>query len=217
MRILLFVLLLSAFAVTSYAQGGRTPSHAPDRKVTRVKTPQPHKETDTVGVVNDEVITYADFKSLLAARVRTHLEATRDSIVTDSEYTILVDSAWNASIRYILMQQEIYKRQLEVSEIEARNYLLATPPDFIRQQFTDSSGHFDSTRWVQAASDQRNADVMAPIVRSAQIQLETNKFVSAIANGAKTESESEKRYAAWERRALAKARIVDRRLNFGFY
>jgi hypothetical protein len=212
-KVLLFIFLLSSFAVASHAQSGRTQQ----KKVTRVKKPQLHSDTDTVGVVNDQVITYADFKSLLAARVRAQIEQSHDSVVTDSEYSGMVDSAWNASVRYILMQQEIAKRKLDVSEIEAKNYILANPPDFIRQQFMDSSGRFDSARWVYSAKDKRNDDVMAPLVRSAQIQLETNNFITVIVGDAASESEKEKRYAAWERHALQKARIVDHRLKFGFY
>ena len=213
MKVFLFIFLSFAFAAASFAQS----RSAQDKKVTRVKKPRAHKETDTVGIVNGQVISYADFKSMLAARVRAQIEQSRDSIVTDSEYSGLVDSAWNASIRYILMQQEIAKRQLNVSEIEAKNYILANPPGFIRQQFMDSLGRFDSLRWVFSAKDKRNDDVMAPLVQTVQVQLETNKFLTAIAGDARTESEKEKRYTAWERHAVQKARIVDRRLNFGFY
>jgi hypothetical protein len=212
-KIFLFVFFLSCFAAASEAQS----SGSSNKKVTRVHQPQPHKEADTVGVVNNQVITYADFKSLLAARVHGRIDATRDSIVTDSDYSILVDSAWNSSVRYILMQQEVIKRNLSVTEIEARNYVLGNPPSFIRQQFLDSTGRFDSAQWVFSAKDKRNADVMDPLVRSVQIQLETNKLLAAIFANASTDSEKEKRYAEWEQHALARARIVDRRLNFGFY
>jgi hypothetical protein len=213
-KTLLFVIFLSSLSAIADAQNASTPS---DKKVTRVRQPKAHQETDTVGVINNQVITYADFKSLLATRVRARIEATHDSVVTDSEYSMLVDSAWNASVRYILMQQEIQKQKLSVSEMEARNYVLAKPPSFIRQQFLDSAGRFDSAQWVFSAKDKRNADVMDPLVRSIQIQLETEKFLSAIFIDAKSETDKEKRYADWEKHALARARIVDRRLNFGFY
>src|SRR5437868_1858746 len=79
--VLIAVLLVAS--ITAHAQ-----SHG---KVTQSKPLHPHKLTDTVGVVNDGVITYADFQTILNSYIHAYVERTRDSVITDSLFSIIVD------------------------------------------------------------------------------------------------------------------------------
>jgi hypothetical protein len=221
-RIVLFCLLLVVpSAPTLRAQHGRADRSPTDtslaQHVTRVKTPQTHAQADTVGVVNGVVITYGDFMSLMSGYVNEHVARTHTRIVTDDVYSMIVDTAWNRAVADILEEQEIQKRHLAMSDSEVRASLITEPPEFLRSQFTDSLGTFHADYLARAMSDPKNDSTVQTLIASARIDGEWHRLMKSILTNAKSEDQKKHLYDGWLRRTKAHARMIDRRLNFGFY
>ncbi|MDP4200650.1 MAG: SurA N-terminal domain-containing protein [Bacteroidota bacterium] len=210
----LCLLLTAAFTVRALAQSSDSSRL---KKVTRVKKSVSHALGDTVGVVNGVVITYGDFKSLLSGTIHEYVTRTSEHIITDSAYSLLIDTAWNKAVDDIIEEREIERRKLSLNDSELRAMVIEHPPDFLRTQFTDSTGTFHREILSNAMNDRRNDTVVAGILASERIRLETNRLIAAVTTKAKTEAERGRMFHAWLRRMRAEARIIDRRLNFGFY
>lgn len=181
-----------------------------------------HKPEDTVAVVNGVLITFADFNSIMSGYLKSIVARTKNNIVTDTLYTEVVDSAWDRALSDIIIEHEIEKRRLGMSVAEIKNTLIETPPDFLRQQFSDSLGTFHPEIMRKALDDPRNDTVVSVIVEGERVRLETDRLAASIAKtsiakkGA-TNAEREQAFAAWLKKAKRTANIDDRRTRFGFY
>ena len=69
-----------------------------------------HAPGDTVGVVNGVVIRYADFMSIMSGYLRLFVARSKNDIVTDSLYTVIIDSAWDRALSDIIIEGAIAKR-----------------------------------------------------------------------------------------------------------
>lgn len=219
--------LFLAFTVTSgFSQSARKPAKKPTvapaakpsgSMVTKVDHPKHHEPGDTVGVVNGTVITYADFNSMMSGYLKLFVKRSGNNIVTDSLYSVIVDSAWENAVEDILVEQTIQKEHLALSNSEAIEMIVQNPPDFLATQVTDAQGvvHRDGLR--QALTDPRNDSVTRIVVQGERLRLENEKFRTWIAPKATTGAARQQAYAAWMRKAKLSARIEDKRLAFGFY
>ena len=207
--------ILAVWTPAAFAQHPKTPDQK--KKVTQVAPTHKHLPGDTVGVVNGEVITYADFNSIMSGYLKAFVKRSGDNVVTDSLYSIIVDSAWNRAVNDILIEQEIQKRKLAMSDDEAKNAIIQDPPTFLRHQFTDSTGAFHSEYISQALNDPRNDSIVRIIIAGEKIRLESDRLIASLDRNAHSPSEKNHAYDAWLKKASASAKIVDKRLSFGFY
>jgi hypothetical protein len=181
-----------------------------------------HKPGDTVAVVNGVLITFADFNSIMSGYLKSIVARTKNNVITDTVYTEIVDSAWDRALSDIIIEHEIEKRRLGMSVAEIKTALIASPPDFLRQQFSDSLGQFRSEIMRKALDDPRNDTVVSVIVESERVRLETDRLAASIAKSSitkkgATNAEREQAFAAWLKKAKRNASIDDRRTRFGFY
>ncbi len=176
-----------------------------------------HKPGDTVAVVNDVVITFSDFNSIMSGYVKEYVAQSKNNVITDTLYTEIVDSSWNRAVSDILIEHEIEKRKLGMSVATLKDSILADPPDFIRMQFTDSLGNFHGDFMRKAMNDPRNDTIVSMIIEGERDRLETDLLMISIARKGATEEEREQAFAAWLKRAKRSATIDDRRTRFGFY
>lgn len=187
------------------------------KHVTRVKTPVKHAAADTVGVVNGVVITYGDFKLLLSGTINDFVGRTGVHVVTDSVYSQLVDTAWSRAMIDIIEVSEINNRKLSLTDSGVIALLLEHPPEYLRKQFTDSVGAFHKDYLSIALNDPRNDTTVRDILAGERIRLESERLVASVTRQAKSDSARERTFKAWLRRTRMQARIIDRRMNFGFY
>ena len=217
--LILSLLVSAAILVTwtpvTFAQHSQ--AHTQKKKVTQVAPVYNHLPGDTVGVVNGDVITYADFNSIMSGYLKAFVKRSGDNVVTDSLYSIIVDSAWHRAVSDILTEQEIQKRKLAMTDSEAKNAIIQDPPVYLRKQFTDSTGAFHSENISQALNDPRNDSIVRIIIVGEKIRLETDRLIASLDRNAHSSSEKNRAYDAWLKRMSASAKIVDKRLSFGFY
>ncbi len=205
--------LCAIFAHDSIAQKKKAPK-TEVKKVEKKVEPRKHKPTDTVGVINGDVITYSDYRTILADIMR---QSARDSIASEADWTKWVDAAWDECLEAILTRQEIAKRELKLTEDEVKAELVNTPPEFLKKQFTDSSGTFYPEALHAALYDPTQQDVVAGIVGAQRLMMEDKSLKLSLAPEARTDDEREKAYKAWLLKAKNNARTIDNRLRFGYY
>jgi hypothetical protein len=216
--LLLTALILSAGSEHAFAQKKRSATkQPPSKKITIVDHPKQHAPTDTVGVVNGTVITFADFNSIMNGYLRAFVKRSGDNLVTDSLYSVIVDSAWDKAIEDILVEQTIQKEHLSLSDSEAVEMIVANPPEFLANQVRDAHGTLHTAALRQALTDPRNDSVTQVIVQGERLRLENEKFLAWLSPKAQSGTTRDAAYAAWLRKAKAKAVIMDKRLAFGFY
>jgi hypothetical protein len=125
----------------------------------------------------------------------------------------------------IVIEQEIRKRKLSMSDSEVREAVLTSPPDFLRTQFSDSTGKFHEEWFRSAFLDPRNDTVARTLMVAKRIQMESDRLVSSIVakdrppsmGSRANNADTEKAFDVWLRTAIRTAHILDRRMAFGFY
>jgi hypothetical protein len=208
--------LCAIFAHDLFAQKQKPKAEAKGelKKVEKKIEPRKHKPTDTVGVINGDVITYSDYRTILADIMR---QAARDSIASEADFTKWVDAAWDQCLEAILTRQEVTKRELALSTDEVKAELVNDPPEFLKKQFIDSTGQFHPEALHAALNDPSQEDVVSGIVAAQRLLMEDRSLKLSIAPQARTDEEREKAYKAWLLKAKNNARTIDNRLRFGYY
>ena len=176
-----------------------------------------HSPRDTVGVVNGIVIRYGDFMAIMSGYLKLFVSRSNNDVVSDSLYSVIVDSAWDRAVTDIIVEGAIMKRHLELSDAEVKDSLLAHPPDYLKTQFMDTTGTFRPELMRAGMNDPRNDSVVHLILEGERERLEIERLQGSIAPHAATESERGKAFLAWLRHEQQTAKIMDRRLRFGFY
>ena len=222
---ILFVLSASAFVPTWTARAQNagnqdTSAQKQQYKLEEVPLKQAearHKPGDTVAVVNGVLITFADFNSIMAGYLKSIVARTKNNVVNDTLYTEVVDSAWDRAVSDIIIEQEITKRKLRMPSGEIKEWLATNPPDYLRQQFTDSLGKFHEDAMRTALNDPRNDTVVEVLVEGTRIPLETKRLVFSIAKKGASPTAAANEFEVWLKKAKRSATIDDRRTRFGFY
>jgi hypothetical protein len=178
------------------------------------KEQKKHKMTDTVGVINGHVIQLYDFRETLSNIVRS---AARDSMVSEADWTTYVDAAWDRILEDVILEEEIRKNNFAMTNDQVLENMLHEPPPFVSQQFLDSLGRVDSTRMRLALRDPRNDSVVQILIGAHRTNLEQARLAQAIVPDAKSEKDYTERYALWMKKKKSAARVVDKRINFGYY
>jgi hypothetical protein len=200
----------------AHAQSHKVPAPKKTREVPFATTKARHAPGDTVAVVNGVVIQYADFMSIMSGYLKLFVARSKNDIVSDSLYTAIVDSAWDRAVTDIIVEGAIAKRKLEMSDRMVKDSLVAHPPDFLRQQFTDSLGTFHPEYMRAGLNDPRNDSIVHLIVEGERVQLETERLKESVAPN-KTGAERDRAFQNWLQHAKHTAEIDDRRTRFGFY
>lgn len=213
----LFVLvftLVCGSAGDSVAQKTQPKAKEQLKKVEKKVEPRKHKPTDTVGVINGDVITYSDYRTIMSDIMR---QAARDSIASEADFSKWVNAAWDQCLEAILTRQELTKRNLKLTDDEVKAQLVSEPPQFIAKQFTDSTGTFHPEALHATLYDPTQDSVVGIIVEAQRMMMEDQALKLSLAPNARTDEERVKEYDLWLTKAKNNARTIDNRLRFGYY
>jgi hypothetical protein len=181
------------------------------------KVAKKHKPDDTVGVVKGVLITYRDFHYQLKSVLHDHLSELKGDSVTGEELTKFVNLAWEKMVGDVLIEQEIKKRNLNISKEETIKRMVADPPELIRQSFTDSLGVLHSKELQAFLESPVQDSLRDKVVIYYQTTYEQDEFIKAIAPKAKSPVEKQKAIDAWVAKEVPHTAIDDRRVAFGYY
>ena len=113
-----------------------------------------------IGKVDGEEISYQDFNNVLE-RQREQLRKQNGEDLNEEQTIQLRNQVWDALVTQILLKREINKYGISVSDQEIKDIILGdNPPDFLKQNFIDSTGKFNRQLYESALFDPRNKDVL---------------------------------------------------------
>ncbi len=111
---------------------------------------------NNVGSVNGKDITYAEFTKAVDQQKETQKNQSGQDIDEDNMDQFR-DQVWDAVVTQDLIAEQVKKFGITVSDEEIKDIILGdNPPQFLRQNFVDSTGRFNRQAYNQAIMDPRN-------------------------------------------------------------
>ena len=111
--------------------------------------------TNDVGSVNGDDITYKEFQAAVDQQREARKQQGQD--VDDENMDQFRDQVWDYVVSEKLIQQEIKKMGITVSDEEVRDIILGdNPPAFLKQNFIDSTGKFNREQYESALYNPQN-------------------------------------------------------------
>jgi peptidyl-prolyl cis-trans isomerase D len=151
--------------------------------ITGRKGAQQSMESQMVGFIDGKGIPFRDFSEL----VQQNLDAQRAQTGSDPEefqIRMVRDQVWNNMVSEKLYEREIERLGLSVTDQEIVDAVRGeNPPDFLRTQFTDSTGTFNRAAYDAAISDPRNKQIMVNLERAIRQQKLRAKLQSVVLAG----------------------------------
>ncbi len=145
-----------------------------------------------VGKVDGEEISYQDFNNVLE-RQREQMTKQNGEDLTEEQTLQLRNQVWDALVTQILLKREINKYAITVSDQEVKDIILGeNPPDFLKQNFIDSTGKFNRQLYETALFDPRNKDVLIQAEEGVR-QTRLNEKLQSLVFASVTISEGELR------------------------
>ena len=115
--------------------------------------------SNDVGSVNGEPISYKDFQAAIDQQREARKQQGQD--VDDENLDQFRDQVWDFVVSQRLIEQEVKKMGISVSNDEIRDIILGdNPPAFLKQNFVDSAGNFNRQQYETALFDPQNEQAL---------------------------------------------------------
>ena len=116
--------------------------------------------TNNVGSVNGEGISYQEFVNAVDQQRENQKKQTGKE-VDEQDMEQLRDQVWDALVTQKLLAEQIDKFGITVADEEIKEIILGeNPPEFLKQNFIDSTGNFNRQVYEQALFDTRNKEAL---------------------------------------------------------
>ncbi|MCX8010119.1 MAG: SurA N-terminal domain-containing protein, partial [Ignavibacteria bacterium] len=139
-------------------------------------------QNPVIATVNGRDITYQEFNQIVD-RARENQKAQTGKDIEEDQIESFRQQVWDVYLNQILVEQQIEKWGIKVTDDEVRNIILGeNPPDFLKRNFIDSLGNFNRSIYEQALMDPRNKEALIQAedaVKQQQLQEKLNSLVSA--------------------------------------
>lgn len=96
--------------------------------------------SSAIGAVNGEEISQTEFDERVEAVVAMQRQQNPEAEIDDKA---IRDGVWDQLVSEALIRQEADRLGIRVSDKELQEVLLFNPPDFLKQQFSDTTGKFN--------------------------------------------------------------------------
>ncbi|HTR81704.1 MAG TPA: peptidylprolyl isomerase [Bacteroidota bacterium] len=135
---------------------------------------------DYVGIIDGKKITYQEFSDLVKRAADSQKKQTGQD-PDDDTYRQIRDQVWNSLIASTLVDRETKRAGITVSDQELVDWVKGdNPPDFLVQQFRDSTGRFNREAYDQTINDPKNKDIMIQVETGLRQQRLNEKMQSLI-------------------------------------
>jgi parvulin-like peptidyl-prolyl isomerase len=116
--------------------------------------------TTNIGSVNGDDITYQEFQLALERQREARKQQTGEEI-PDEQLDQFRDQVWDALVTEKLIQQEVEKLGISVTDQEVKDIILGEdPPAFLKQNFIDSLGNFNREMYEEAIFNPQNEQIL---------------------------------------------------------
>jgi peptidyl-prolyl cis-trans isomerase D len=110
-------------------------------------------QTDTIGKVDGEKITYKEFSEVLS-NLTENMKSRTNQEPDEATQSQLRDQAWDAIVTDRLLAEERKRMGLTVSDEELRDWVYGdNPPAELRKNFIDSAGNFNRQLYEQVLAN----------------------------------------------------------------
>jgi len=137
-------------------------------------------QKDYIGMVDGTKITYAEFSQLLKQQSDAYRKQTGAEPDEDTERQ-LRSQVWNMLVQQILVDNELGRLGIVVTDEEIREILLGpNPPEMVASQFRDSTGQFNRAAYEQAILNPQNREVVIQVEDQVRRQRRLEKLQSLL-------------------------------------
>src|ERR1041385_622201 len=148
--------------------------------ITGRKSARNASASQEVGSINGEVILYPEFAELVR-QASENQKAQTGTDPDENDLRTIRDQVWNQMIEQHLYGEEIKHLGITVSDQEIIDWVRGeNPPDFLRKQFTDSTGTFNRKGYEAAIQDPRNKAIWVRVEGVLREQREREKLQSVL-------------------------------------
>ncbi len=137
--------------------------------------------SNNVGSINGDKISYQQFSTALDRERQNLKQSGKNNEDENTEQ--FRDQVWDAMVVQTLVQQQIDKFNIHVSNDEIRNVILSdNPPEFLKRNFIDSTGKFNKDAYQQAIFNPQNKDALInaeEVVKQNQMSQKLQSLVTA--------------------------------------
>ncbi len=136
--------------------------------------------SNDVGSINGVDISYREFQFVLDQQREQQKQQTGQDI-GDDQWDQFREQVWESLITQKLLEQEIERLSVTVSDEEIKDIILGNnPPDFLKQNFIDSTGNFNRQLYEQALFDPQNTEILIQVEEQVRQQRLTEKLQSLL-------------------------------------
>lgn len=160
-----------------------------------------------IGKINGKEIKFSEFNKVVD-QAKENQKAQTGQDIEDDQFAAFRDQVWESYVNQILIEQEIEKLGIKVTEDEIYNIITGeNPPEFLKRNFIDSLGNFNRQMYLQAIMDPRNKEALAQAEEFVKQQRLQEKLIAYLkATIVVPENEVKKRF--YEQNVKAEAKFV---------
>ncbi len=150
---------------------------------------------DVVGSVNGRELTYREFSEMLRQQIENYRAQTGTEPDEDTE-RFLRDQVWNTFVQQTLMNEQIEKLGIDVTDKEIIDLVHGpNPPEFLVRNFRDSAGVFNRAAYDRAIADPQNRAAWVQVEKVLREQRKQEKLQSLLLAAVRvTEDELKQRF-----------------------
>jgi peptidyl-prolyl cis-trans isomerase D len=150
---------------------------------------------DFIGTVNGTRLSYREFSDLLKQQTDAYRKQTGAEPDDETERQLRTQ-VWNMLVQQALVDKELVRLGISVTDDEIREILLGpNPPEMIAQQFRDSTGTFNRPAYEQAVMNPQNRQAVIQVEDQVRRQRRLEKLQSLLAAATRvTENETRQRF-----------------------
>lgn len=144
-------------------------------------TQRRHKEVgDYIGKINGTKINYREFSELLRQQAEAYHKQSGAEADEETDRQIR-NQVWNGLVQQILIDHELDRLGITVTDDEIRDILLGpNPPEMIANQFKDSLGVFNRAAYDRAVADPQNRQAWIQVENELRRQRRLEKLQSIL-------------------------------------
>ena len=135
-----------------------------------------------VGTIDGQPISYHDFSELVKeATDNQQRQNPNNQEIDENQQRNIRDQIWSQLVDEKLFDKEAKRLGVTVTDQEILDWVNGdTPPDFLRQQFTDSTGNFNRAAYQSALHDPKNRPLLIKVEDFLRKQREREKLQSIV-------------------------------------
>lgn len=138
------------------------------------------RASDTIGVIDGKKITYQEFSELVRQQAEQYKQQSKQE-PDENMFRQIREQVWNNLVTQTLLERETKKAGITVTDQEIIDWVRGdNPPEFLVQQFRDSTGQFRRDVYEAALNDPRNKDIWVQVESALRQQRLAEKMQSYV-------------------------------------